>query len=285
MATLYNQATLFYNGNAINSNMATAELLEVLSGSKTSVTDTYFSGDEVTYVINVINSGASALTGLTVTDNLGAYTFEPAGTVTPLTYVDDSLLYFVNGTQQATPTSTINDGNLVISGISIPAGGNATLVYSATANQFAPIGAGSTIVNTATVSGGNLSTPLILTDTVTAESEARLTITKSISPSVVTENGQVTYTFVLQNTGNQEATTADAISIYDVFDPALSGITVTLNGTVWDASNYTYNEATGEFQTVAGNITVPAATYTQNPTTGAWMINPGITTVTVTGTI
>jgi uncharacterized repeat protein (TIGR01451 family) len=285
MATLYNQATLFYNGNAINSNMATAELLEVLSGSKTSVTDTYFSGDEVTYVINVINSGASALTGLTVTDNLGAYTFEPAGTVTPLTYVDDSLLYFVNGTQQATPTSTINDGNLVISGISIPAGGNATLVYSATANQFAPIGAGNTIVNTATVSGGNLSTPLILTDTVTAESEARLTITKSISPSVVTENGQVTYTFVLQNTGNQEATTADAISIYDVFDPALSGITVTLNGTVWDASNYTYNEATGEFQTVAGNITVPAATYTQNPTTGAWMINPGITTVTVTGTI
>jgi uncharacterized repeat protein (TIGR01451 family) len=159
------------------------------------------------------------------------------------------------------------------------------LVYSATANQFAPIGAGNTIVNTATVSGGNLSTPLILTDTVTAESEARLTITKSISPSVVTENGQVTYTFVLQNTGNQEATTADAISIYDVFDPALSGITVTLNGTVWDASNYTYNEATGEFQTVAGNITVPAATYTQNPTTGAWMINPGITTVTVTGTI
>lgn len=285
MATLYNQATLFYNGNAINSNMATAELLEVLSGSKTSVTDTYFSGDEVTYVINVINSGASALTGLTVTDNLGAYTFEPAGTVTPLTYVDDSLLYFVNGTQQATPTSTINDGNLVISGISIPAGGNATLVYSATANQFAPIGAGNTIVNTATVSGGNLSTPLILTDTVTAESEARLTITKSISPSVVTENGQVTYTFVLQNTGNQEATTADAISIYDVFDPALSGITVTLNGAVWGASNYTYNEATGEFQTVAGNITVPAATYTQNPTTGAWMINPGITIVTVTGTI
>ncbi len=285
MATLYNQATLFYNGNAINSNMATAELLEVLSGSKTSVTDTYFSGDEVTYVINVINSGTSALTGLTVTDNLGAYTFDPAGTVLPLTYVEDSLLYFVNGTQQATVTPTTADGNLVISGISIPAGGNATLVYSATANQFAPIGAGNTIVNTATVAGGNLSTPLVLTDTVTAESDARLTINKSISPNVVTENGQVTYTFVLQNTGNQEATAQDAISIYDVFDPALSGITVTLNGAVWPASNYTYNEATGEFQTVAGNITVPAATYTQNTTTGAWMINPGITTVTVTGTI
>ncbi len=285
MATLYNQATLFYNGIAINSNMATAELLEVLSGSKTSVTDSYFSGDEVTYVINVINSGTSALTGLTVTDNLGAYTFDPAGTVRPLTYVEDSLLYFVNGTQQGSITPTTVDGNLVINGISIPAGGNATLVYSATANQFAPIGAGNTIVNTATVSGGNLSTPLVLTDTVTAESDARLTINKSISPNIVTENGQVTYTFVLQNTGNQEATAQDAIRIYDIFEPALSGITVTLNGAVWPATNYTYNDATGEFQTVAGNITVPAATYTQNAATGAWMINPGITTVTVTGTI
>ncbi len=285
MATLYNQATLFYNGNAINSNIATAELLEVLSGSKTSVTDTYFAGDEVTYVINVINSGTSALTGLTVTDNLGSYTFDTVNTVTPLTYVDGSVLYFVNGTLQATPTVNATANSLVIEGISIPAGGNVTLVYSATANQFAPIDAGNTIVNTATVSGGNLSTPLVLTDTVTAESDARLTITKSISPNVVTENGQVTYTFVLQNTGNQEATAQDAIRIYDVFDPALSGITVTLNGAVWPASNYTYNEATGEFQTVAGNITVPAATYTQNTTTGAWMIDPGITTVTVTGTI
>ena len=47
---------------------------------------------------------------------------------------------------------------------------------------------------------------------------------------------------------------------------------------------YTYDETTGLFQTVPGQITVPAATFTQS-TTGEYTVTPGIATVTVTGTI
>ena len=43
--------------------------------------------------------------------------------------------------------------------------------------------------------------------------------------------------------------------------------------------------ATGVFATVPGQILVPAATYTQDPTTGAYTINPGTATLTVTGTV
>ncbi len=48
--------------------------------------------------------------------------------------------------------------------------------------------------------------------------------------------------------------------------------------------DYTYSETTGEFATLPGRITVPAATYTQNPD-GTWTDAPGTITVEVTGTI
>ena len=96
MPTFTNRAFLTYNNITTGSNVATGEILEVLSATKTAVTEDYSAGDTVTYVVNIINSGAVAYTGLTLTDNLGAYAFD-ALTLTPLTYIDDSLRYFENG--------------------------------------------------------------------------------------------------------------------------------------------------------------------------------------------
>ena len=283
MALFTNQATLSYNNTVTTSNVTTGELLEVLSITKTAASDTYAPQDTVTYVVSITNTGTAPFTGLTVTDNLGGYTFD-AGTVYPLTYVDGSVLYYINGALQAAPT-VVPGAPLVFSGISVPAGGNALLVYEATANQYAPPTAGSNITNEATVSGGGLATPVSDTATVSAESGPQLTISKSLSPLTVSENGQLTYTFVIQNTGNTAAVATDNAAITDTFNPALSGITVTFNGAVWaEGTDYTYDEATGLFATVPGQITVPAATYTQN-SSGVWVVTPGTSTLTVTGTV
>lgn len=283
MALFTNQATLSYNNTVTTSNVTTGELLEVLSITKTAASDTYALQDTVTYVISITNTGTAPFTGLTVTDNLGGYTFD-AGTVYPLTYVDGSVLYYINGALQAAPT-VVPGAPLVFSGISVPAGGNALLVYEATANQYAPPTAGSNITNEATVSGGGLATPVSDTATVSAESGPQLTISKSLSPLTVSENGQLTYTFVIQNTGNTAAVATDNAAITDTFNPALSGITVTFNGAVWtEGTDYTYDETTGLFATVPGQITVPAATYTQN-SSGVWVVTPGTSTLTVTGTV
>ena len=96
MATFYNQATLSYNGNTTTSNITTGELLEVLSATKTALRDTYTTNENVTYIISIINSGNTAFTGLTVTDDLGGITVG-ADTRYPLTYVDRSVRYYVNG--------------------------------------------------------------------------------------------------------------------------------------------------------------------------------------------
>ncbi len=284
MATFTNQATLSYNNTVTTSNITTGEIVEVLSASKTAVVDTYAIGDSVTYVISLVNAGTAPFTGLTVTDSLGSY---PLGTadVTPLDYVDGSLLYYVNGALQTTPAVTAGPP-LVISGITVPAGGNATLVYQATVNRFAPPAAGGTITNEAVISGDSLSTPITVTETVNALSQPQLTISKSLSPTTVSENGQITYTFVIQNSGSREALATDDLTVSDTFAPILENIAVTLNGQpLSEGAQYTYNETTGEFVTIPGQITVPAATFTQDPVTGVWTTSPGVSVLTVTGTV
>ncbi len=284
MAIFSNQATLTYNGTTTNSNIAYGEILEVLAATKTAVEETYTPGDEVTYVISLRNTGANALTGLTLSDNLGATTFNST-TVYPLTYVPGSIRLFVNGILQPAPAVTAGPP-LGITGISVPAGGDAVILYQARVNSFADPSEDGTIDNTVTVTGGGLTTPVTAEATLSGSVEPELTITKSISPAQVTDNERVTYTFVIQNTGNAEAAAGDNVAITDTFDPILTNLVVTLNGaTLVQGTQYTYNEATGLFATVPGQITVPAATYTQDPTTGAYTLTPGIATLTVTGTI
>lgn len=284
MQTFFNQATLTYNGNTVASNIVQGELIEVLSAAKTATADSYEPGDTVTYAVSIVNSGAAPYNGITVTDDLGGYEFNGT-TVYPLNFVDGSVRLFVNGVLQA--TSTVTEGPpLVISGINIPAGGNAVLIYSATVNSFAPLGTDAAINNTATISGPGITTPIVAEETLPVSEEPALAITKALNPTSVPENGQLTYTFVISNYGATAAEATDDIVVTDTFNPILNPITVTYNGTIWEeGTDYTYDETTGLFTTVTGQITVPAATYTQDPTTGEFIITPGTSTLTVTGTV
>ena len=284
MAIFSNQATLSYNGNVTNSNIAYGEILDVLVVTKTAIEGSYTPGELVTYGVTLRNTGTGTLAGLTVTDNLGAY---PVGatTVYPLTYEDGSATLFVNGVLQPSPTVTAGPP-LVISGISIPGGGDAVLVYQARVNAFADPAVGGTIDNTATVTGDGLSAPLSATETVTVVTEPLLTISKSITPTQVVDNDRVTYTFVIQNSGNQAVLATDNAVITDTFDPILTDLTVTFNGTpLTEGTQYTYDPVTGQFATLPGALTVPAATNTHDPVTGAYSATPGIATLVVTGTI
>ncbi len=284
MALFTNQATLTYNDNVINSNIVTGEIVQVLTVTKNALSDTYERDKTITYIINIVNSSDSDFTDLTVTDNLGAYAFN-AAVLVPLTYVNDSVRYFIKGDLQSAPTVAAVSP-LTITGITVPANGNATVVYSATVNEFAPLDGEALITNTVTVSGIGLSSPVTAEETITLETGPILSITKAVCPLSVPENGTLTYTFVIRNNGFTEATAADNLVIRDTFDPILNITSVTLDGTaLTPTTGYTYNAETGEFATVAGAVTVPAATYVRDATTGAYSITPGATVLTVTGTV
>ena len=259
--TFTNQATLSYNNQSIPSNVVTGVLTEVLSVSKTAIPAAYQNGDTITYAVQLVNSGTAALTGLTLTDNLGAYT-PAAGTaaVVPMTYQSDTLRYYRNGILQATPTIAATSP-LTVTGLSIPAGGNTTLMYAVKTNQFTPYGAEESVTNTATVTGGGLAAPLTAEATVNADPTPDLSVIKSMCPTTATDN----------------------VSLTDTFTPALTITSVTLNGTALTAgTDYTYDGAT--FRTLTP-LLIPAATYTRNATTGEVTITPGTATLVVTGTV
>lgn len=283
MARFTNQAQLRYGNAVANSNIAVGEILEVLAATKLAVRQTYGQNDSVTYIISIVNSGTAAINGLTITDNLGAYRFN-ALTLTPLTYIEGTVNYYVNGTAQPTPAVTPGPP-LTVTGINVPAGGNVTVVYEAAVNEYAPIASGAELTNAAVITGGGI-TPITVSDTVEVETDPLLTITKSVSPVPVTENGTLTYTFLIQNMGNAPADAATGVVVTDSFDPLPSGLAVSFNGTAWtEAVNYTYDETTGSFTSNTGQITVPAATYEQDAATGAWVVSPGVSTLVISGTV
>ena len=283
MATFTNRATLSYNGRTTDSNIVTGTIQETLSVTKTAVIDEYSAGDEIVYVINLINSGTAQFTDVTLGDDLGSF-IEDTLTLVPLSYVDGSAQYYVNGVLQPAPSVT-SGTDLVIGGITVPAGGNATVIYVTTVNSTAPLDVGDNIVNTVTVTGGGIVSTLTATETIVAVATPELSITKSLTPTTVIENGRLTYTFTIQNYGNTPADATDNVTVTDTFDPVLSDIVVTYEGAIWSTpANYTYDAVSGLFTTQPGQITVPAATYTRD-TDGNVQIIPGSVTLTVTGTI
>lgn len=282
MASFTNFATLSYNGGTVNSNTVTGEILESVTAAKTAVTGAYGAGDSLSYAISLVNSGPAAVT-VTVTDDLGAYDHEGT-TLYPLAYRADTMRVFVNGVPQPAPAVTAGPP-LVVSDLEIPAGGSAVLVYETELTAYAPLAEKSSITNTAAVTGGGLSAPLSVSATVESLDSAVLHVTKSVSPATVTANGELSYCFEITNTGNTEAGAADEIVLSDTFDPVLGNLQVSLDGQSWArGAQYSYDETGGVFSTIPGQITVPAAAYTQNPD-GTWSVEPGSVTLTVTGII
>ena len=282
MATFYNQASFSFGGAITNSNTVTGEIVASLSMTKTAASADYGASDGVTYVVSIVNTGETAYADLTLTDNLGAYTLP--GTLTelvPLTYVDGSVLYYQNGVLQPAPT-VVAGAPLEISGITVPANGNVTVVYEARANAFAPLAAGSTITNVATVD----TCALTATATVGTRDESILSITKSVCPEVISCSGEVNYTILIQNTGNTAVVATDDLIVTDNFNPTLDIIAVTLDGApLAEGVGYSYDEVSGAFATLPGAITVPAATYEYDAVTGAVTTTPGFAVLKISGNV
>ena len=282
MATFYNQASLSYNGLVTNSNITEGEIINSITVTKTPLNASYSIGSSIAYAISIQNADVGDLCSLSITDDLGAYTVGE-NTVYPLSYVENSVRYYLNGVESDAPTVT-STAPLTISDIDVPGESNILIIYEASTNEFTPPAAQSSITNTVTATGCCITDPITAEATVTISTSTALTIAKSVCPDTVVGCGELTYTFVLQNTGNAAADAASNVVIRDVFNPKFESVSVTVDGQIAPTTAYSYDSVTGLFQTTEGALIVPAATFTQNPD-GTITTTPGVTVVKVTGEV
>ena len=286
MATqITNRATLTFQygtltGSAI-SNIASTTLQGPLTIEKNALAEQYNGQDDITYIISFSNTTNSTLTDVVITDNLGSYNIcQSLAIATPLDFEGPAALYingsFVTYLQGITGPNSVsfNIGNL-------GSGDNALVIYRAKINDYALLTPFSSITNTAVVSANGITETATASATLEVGSYADVSIVKTMSPDPVSSGDLITYNFSLYNYGNTEARN---VVLSDLFSPIPSITGITVNGTLISSNNYSYINGKLTLPTGLYNLTIPAATYTQNEN-GFVSKVPGLTTVTVVGTI
>lgn len=286
MAIITNQASVSYaygerTARAL-SNVAETVLTDPVTATKTALGTDYRAGEQITYILTAQNGTAAPITDLVVTDNLG--TFTDAGvTVTPLSYLGPAYLY-INGVFSGELTPATGRDEVIFTLPALPVGANAVIVYQAQVNEYAPLGQANEIDNIALFESASLGLSQTAEAAIQTENYADVRIVKTMTPNPVTDGERLTYVFTISNYGNEDATD---VTLTDTFSPAPTAITVSVDGTTVPPSGYSY---TGGTLVLPGadptqELTIPAATYTRDATTGIYTVNPGTVTVTVTGTI
>ncbi|OXM15050.1 hypothetical protein CGZ75_13285 [Paenibacillus herberti] len=167
-------------------------------------------GDVLTYTLTLLNSGASPISGVIVSDPLPPELVFQTGSVT------------VNGTSVsgANPNTGISIGN-------IAAGGGATIVFQAAVNAIPASGFVQNQAKAAFTSGafaGAAASGVVSVSVL----QPVFTIVKTASSSALTVGDTFTYSLSISNSGN----TAAVLTVKDVLPTGLTFVanTVTING-------------------------------------------------------
>ena len=284
MATIENFATVSYTSGGVattrTSNIAEIELNSSLGFTKETLGDTYTVGKPITYILSMTNDSSAPITGISVTDDLGTFTFDTLE-LTPLDYTEPALL-LING-QDSTALLTVvaTETDVTFSFPSLAPGATANIIYNATPNEFASPAQQSTISNEAELISDNDCASGTANATVTVANAADVEVVKSMCPNPVVCGEAVTYTIRIFNYGNIDA---EDVVLTDTFSPQPQNITVRRNGVVLDATGYTYIDGTLTVPATDGD-TVPASTFSRNAETGVVTTSPGIVEYVISGTI
>ncbi len=261
------------------SNIATTSLVENvnLNALKTSNNTSWRPQENLTFNIRVSNDGLEPLYDVSIQDDLGS------GTPRLLTYVTDSARMLRNDViSTITPTNT-SPLTMVIPDTLAP---GEVVILTYVAKVRADVDPELTeITNEVTVVGHETSVagPTITVDpspslTLPKASYAEVRMTKSVDKENVMDGDTLTYTFLLENSGNAEATN---IVITDdlPLNFTVNAISSTTDGvvTTFDTTDYSIGENNRLVlpTSVTKTISVPASTSAGN----------GRTTVTIEGTV
>lgn len=287
---IYNTASLTFQYGSqkgcVSSNVAVTTLQDLLTVSKTSLGDSYSQNSEITFIISINNNNNSVIKNIKIEDDMGTYCLGQDicdASFTPLTYIGPSILY-IGGVFSANIEPKISSGKILFEISNIPARSNALIIYKTVANNFAQLVSGSKIISTVSISSDEISKTITDSSTLNIKDEADIRIIKNMNPNPILTGEKITYNFSLYNYGNTEATN---VTLNDTFSPAPNTVNVYLNSQELTTSDFSYANSTLTIPSYNSNISIsiPAANFIQDNITGLISIEPGITSIMVTGQI
>ncbi len=248
--------------------------------TKTAASESFSSGGNVIYQLRISNNGTGTLVNPVISDNLG-------GAATPLSVDENSVsgfIYYENGDVVPVDVALQQtaDGATFTVGEEIPEGAVVIITYSADVDAGLP-SVVTTITNTSTFTaneGTEAGGVLTLTDSATVTRET-VTIVKEATPDTVNPGDTLTYTFTLTNAEDEEVeitSLTDSLPQNFVIDNI---ITANIGGTtVFYAIGTDFTVSDSNFLTIN-----PVATSVPLTIPAAAGGSPGVTTVTITGTV
>ena len=272
---LPNRASISYNGSGVvlsnetNTNLVNRFTLNV---EKDDIAPSVVPGGAAVYVVRMDNTGAGVLYNPTFTDDLGNG---------QLTYIENTALFFLNG-DPIEGTATVNSPTELVftADVTLNEDDRLMVIYAASVSSTQTEDITNTVVGTA---NGGSETGCEVSDssdeTITVEGSANVSIFKAASEETVSCGDTLLYTFTLMNTGSEAAEDVNFTdALPEQFTVQSVSHTVDDVETPIDAADYTVEDPNTLIIPAEGStleITVPAATNE----------GPGITTITVTGTI
>lgn len=292
--TISNTATLTFeygstNGSKIgyaSSNVASTSFYEAISVSKTSLGDSYYLGENLTYIITIKNNSSSEVTGLKIKDNLGEYNSDEYNSglkFIPLEYIGPSYIY-LNGIFTKEISPTIKDGKLIFKIENLSSGAILNIMYKVSVNDKAPLEIGSKIKNTLQVFSDSIVNPIESSSFIKVSEKASVKIIKHMCPGTIVRGENISYFITLYNYGNKEAVN---VVLNDVFSPIPKITDVTIDDNLVPFSDYSYNDGVFVLPAYGSefSLKIPPASFSQNNITGVVSINPGTKNIILSGIV
>lgn len=268
------------------SNTAFATLQDSVSVELSSVENSYFLDDTITYIISVTNNNNKNIKNIKIDNDLASYSLGSGiskKSISPLSYTGTSKIY-IGGKFFCETTPECFPDKIVFNLEEIPALSNALIFYSTQVNKNAYLSTGSFLKSTALLTYDNMINNQESSHTIYVREKADVNLIKYMYPSSITSGEIITYNFILYNYGNIEA---ENVSFSDTFHPAPLNLNVCVNSDTLSPKNYSY--INGEIKIPAYvsdfSLSIPPAKFIQDKNSGTITTNPGTTIITITAKI
>lgn len=281
-----NRAHLTYSyGNCVGSaisNVARTTLHGPMTVSKHSLCECYHGQKCITFIVSITNTSSASLSNVVATDDLGAYSYcECSEKAVPLSICCAGAL-LINGHYVSPIEALPCDEGAYFNVGCLASNDTAVIIYTADVTDGFYPNPCSGLTNGICVTADGICSPVHACCDISVERYADIRIIKSMSPDPVVCGDSISYNFTIYNYGNADA---ENVVLTDNFSPIPEIRSISINGVIARSSDYSMNS--GELVLpINGNISinVPAATFSMS-TEGTVNVIPGVTVVTVNGTV